>query len=67
MECNKLIKTILTTNVTCTEEVFGKFCLFANGILPFDEVLRTAEKDNINFIELCNKCDVDFSLICQRK
>lgn len=67
MECNKLIKTILTSNIRCTENVFGKFCLFANGIIPLDDVLRAAEKDNINFVELCDECNVDVNLIFQRK
>lgn len=67
MECNKLIKTILKTNVRCTENVFGVFCLFANGIMDFNDVLRTAEQDGINFVELCNECNVDFNLICQRR
>lgn len=66
MECNKLIKKILTTNVNCTENLFGVFSLFANGIMTFDDVLNTAKQDNIDFKALCENCDVDFNKIANR-
>lgn len=67
MECNKLIKQILTTNVKCTENVFGVFSLYANGIMTFDDVLRASKEDNINFKELCDNCGVDYNLIANRQ
>ena len=67
MECNKLIKTILKTNVNCTENVFGVFCLFANGIMNFEDVIKVAKQDNIDFKELCKECNVDYNLIINRQ
>lgn len=67
MECNKLIKAILKTNVNCTENVFGVFCLFANGIMNFEDVLKAAKQNNIDFVALCENCNVDYELIANRK
>lgn len=67
MECNKLIKKILSTNVNCTENLFGVFSLFANGIMTFDDVLDAAKQDRIDFKELCQNCDVDFNKIANRE
>ena len=67
MECNKLIKRILSTDVNCTENVFGVFALFANGIMSFEDVLDAAKQDNIDFKALCENCNVDFNKIANRE
>ena len=67
MECNKLIKSILTTDVNCTKELFEMFALFANGFVAFQDVLNAAKQDNIDFMALCENCNVDYELIANRK
>lgn len=68
MECNKLIKKILTDNsIQCTENVFGIFCLFANGIMSFDDVLDASEKDNIDFKAMCEDNGLSFEMIANRQ
>lgn len=67
MECNRLIKAFLKAEVDCNEDLFGVFCLFANGILDFNQVLRTAESYNINFVDLCNKNNFDLEKIIKRE
>lgn len=67
MECNKLIKKILTdNNIQCTENVFGIFCLFANGVMSFDDVLQASKEDNINFKAMCEENGFDFNMIANR-
>lgn len=67
MECNRLIKKILSTNVNCTENLFGVFSLFANGIMTFEDVLEAAKQDNIDFKALCENCNVNFQKIANRE
>lgn len=67
MECNKLIKSVLSTNVNCTQNVFEIFCLFANGIMSFEDVLDAAKRDNIDFRALCENCNVNYELISNRE
>jgi hypothetical protein len=68
MECNRLIKAILkNNNINCTQNVFEIFCLFANGILSFNDVLEASKKDNINFKEMCEENGFNFEMIANRQ
>lgn len=61
-EKNKLIKFMLKRPV-CTENTFGAFVLFANGICGFEVVEEALHEEGITFDELCEKAEVDASAI----
>ena len=61
-EENKLIKFIGETRI-CTENTFGAFVLFANGICGFEVVEEALHEEGITFDELCKKAGVDASAI----
>lgn len=47
----------------CTENTFGAFALFANGICGFEVVEEALAEEGITFDELCEKAGVDVSAI----
>ena len=63
MECNKMISIMLSGKTGCSENLFGIFCLFANRLAKFDDVLRVAEKENINFIQMIEDNGLNVELI----
>lgn len=67
MESNKLIKLMLNGTVKTNEDFFGVFCLFANGLTSFEDVLKTAEKNNMNIVDICNKNNLSFEKIVARQ
>lgn len=67
MECNKVIKKMLSGEIRVTENVFGAFCLFANGLSDIDTVMKIAFEENVNLAEECSKNNIDFNSVILRK
>ena len=67
MECNKVIKKMLSGEIRVTENLFGEFCLFANGLSDMDSVMKIAFEEKINFAEELSKNNIDFKLVVSRK
>lgn len=67
MECNKVIKKMLSGEIRVTENLFGEFCLFANGLSDMDSVMRIAFEEKINFAEELSRNNIDFKLVVSRK
>ena len=67
MECNKVIKKMLSGDIRTTENLFGAFCLFANGLSDIDTVMRIAFEEKVNFAEELSRNNIDFKLVVSRK
>lgn len=66
-ECNKMIKLMLDGKIEVSSNLFGIFCLFANRIVDLNQVLRIAEAENINLVEVCRKNNLDFKKIAMQQ
>ena len=49
---NQLIRAMLKKEI-CSRNLFEIFCLYANGILPFEEVERVCKDEAVDFNQLC--------------
>lgn len=61
-EKNKMIKAMLSKEI-CSEDLFGVFALFANGVFGFDEVLEQARREAVDFQALVENEGLDYEAI----
>lgn len=61
-ERNKLIKAMLSKPI-CSEDLFGVFALFANGISSFDDVEKICKFEGVDFDRLCRSQGLSPDLI----
>ena len=59
---NKMIRAMLSKPI-CSEDLFGTFALFANGVLSFDDVLNQAHKECVDFKALVERENLDYEAI----